>query len=150
MCLGDFIRLKMTDKNTYFSKYFILQQFIGKSVFDSKGRDCGKIKSVLIDPQKFSISGVIVKKRLSKEYFLSRDYFEDINDSGLSLNTVPIKPGDNVADVDGKNIGKIIQINLDPDTNKLESLEIKSRFKSEIISSDRIVAVGEKIKIKSF
>ncbi|MCV0409834.1 PRC-barrel domain-containing protein [Nitrosopumilus sp.] len=140
----------MADENTHFSKYFSLPQFIGKSVFDSKGHDCGKIKSVLVDPQKFSISGVIVKKRLSKEYFLSRDYFEEINDSGLSLNTVPIKPGDKVADVDGKNIGKIIQINLNPDTNKLESLEIKSRFRSEIISSDRIVAVGEKIKIKSF
>lgn len=140
----------MADENTQFSKYFTLKQFIGKTVFDSKGHDCGKIKSVLVDTQKFSIYGVIVKKRLSKEYFLSQDYFEEINGSGLSLNTIPIKPGDKVADVDGKNIGKVIQINLNPDTNKLESLEIKSRFKSEVITSDRIVAVGEKIKIKLF
>lgn len=140
----------MADENIQFLKYFTLQQFIGKTVFDSKRRNCGKIKSVLVDPQKFSLCGVMVKKRLSKEYFLSQDYFEEINDFGLCLNTIPIKPGDKVADVDGKNIGKVIQINLNPDTNKLESLEIKSRFKSEIIPSDRIVAVGEKIKIKFF
>lgn len=137
-------------KNTQFSKYWTLRQFVGKTVFDSKGGDCGKIKSVLIDPQKFAISGVMIKKRLSKEYFLSQDYFEEINESGLSLNSIPIKPGDKVANVDGKNMGRVIQINLNSDTNKLESLEIKSGFKSEIIPSDKIVAVGEKIKIKSF
>lgn len=140
----------MTVQNTPFSKYWNLQQFIGKTVFDSKGQDCGKIKSVLIDPQKFSISGILVKKRLSKEYFLSQDYFEEFNETGLSLNSIPIKPGDKVADVDGKNIGRVIKINLNTDTNKLESLEIKSGFKSEIVPSDRIIAVGEKIKIKLF
>ncbi|MDH3311771.1 MAG: PRC-barrel domain-containing protein [Nitrosopumilus sp.] len=140
----------MTLESKSIQKYWSIQQFIGKSVFDSKGQGCGQIKSVLIDPQKFSISGILVKKRLSKEYFLSQDYFEEFNESGLSLNSIPIKPGDKVADVDGKNIGRVIQINLNPDTNKLESLEIKSGFKSEIISTDRIIAVGEKIKIKLF
>ena len=140
----------MTPKKTQFSKYWSIQQFIGKTVFDSKGKNCGRIKSVLIDTQKFSIYGIMIKKRFSKEYFLSRDYFEEITESGLSLNSIPIKPGDKVSDVDGKNIGKVITVNLNSDTNKLESIEIKSGFKSEIISSDRIIAVGEKIKIKSF
>lgn len=140
----------MTLESKPIQKYWPIQQFLGKSVFDSKGQDCGKIKSVLIDPQKFSISGILVKKRLSKEYFLSQDYFEEFNESGLSLNSIPIKPGDKVADVDGKNIGRVIQINLNQDTNKLESLEIKSGFKSEVIPSDRIIAVGEKIKIRLF
>jgi len=137
-------------KNTEFSKYWTLQQFVGKTVFDSKGKNCGKIKSVLIDPQKFSISGIMIKKRLSKEYFLSREYFEEITESGLSLNSIPIKPGDKVSDIDGKNIGKVIKVNLNSDTNKLESIEMKSGFKLEIIPSDRIIAVGEKIKIKTF
>jgi len=140
----------MTIQNEPFLKYWNLKQLLGKNVFDSKGQDCGKIKSVLIDPEKFSIPGILVKKGLSKEYFLSQDYFEEFNESGLSLNSIPIKPGDKVANVDGKNIGRVIQINLNFDTNKLESIEIKSGFKSEIIPSDRIVAVGEKIKIKSF
>jgi len=132
------------------SKYWNVQQFIGKTVFDNKGHDCGKIKSILIDPQKFAISGIMVKKMFSKEYFLSQGYFEEFNETGLRLNSIPIKPGDKVADIDGKNIGKVIQINIHHDTNKLESLEIKSGFKSKIISSNRIIAVGEKIRIKSF
>ena len=142
--------LKRTEQKTQLIKNCYLEDFIGKSVFDSKGQNCGKIKSIIIDSQKFSVSGILVKKRLSKEYFLSQDYFEEFNESGLSLNSVPIKPRDKVADVDGKNIGKVIQINLNPDTNKLESLEIKSRFKSVIVPSERIIAVGDKIKITLF
>ena len=140
----------MTAQNTQFSKHWNLQQFIGKTVFDNKGQDCGKIKSILIDPQKFSISRIMVKKMLSKEYFLSQGYFAEFNETGLSLNSIPIKPGDKVADIDGKNIGKVTQINIHPDTNKLESLEIKSGFKSKIIPSNRIIGVGEEIRIKPF
>ena len=142
--------LKINEQNAQLNKNCYLEDFIGKTVYDSKGQNCGKIKSIIIDSQKFSVSGILVKKRLSKEYFLSQDYFEEFNDSGLSLNSIPIKPGDKVADVDGKNIGRVIQINLNSESNKLESIEIKSRFKSVIIPSERIIAVGDKIKIKLF
>ncbi len=142
--------LKIAKQNAQLKKNCYLEDFIGKTVYDSKGQNCGKIKSIIIDSQKFSISGILVKKRLSKEYFLSQDYFEEFNDSGLSLNSIPIKPGDKVADVDGKNIGRVIQINLNSESNKLESIEIKSRFKSVIVPSERIIAVGDKIKIKLF
>lgn len=142
--------LKITEQNTQLKKNCYLEDFIGKTVYDSKGQNCGKIKSIIIDSQKFSVSGILVKKRLSKEYFLSQDYFEEFNDSGLRLNSIPIKPGDKVADVDGKNIGRVIQINLNSESNKLESIEIKSRFKSVIVPSERIIAVGDKIKIKLF
>ena len=140
----------MGTENYQFSKYWTMEKFVGKTVFDSKGQNCGKIKSVLIDPKSFSISGIIIKMRFSKEYFLSQDYFDEINETGLRLNSIPIKPGDKVTDVDGKNIGKVVQIRLNSDTNKIESLEIKSGLKSKMISSDRIVAIGEKIKIQSF
>ncbi|AJW70811.1 PRC-barrel domain-containing protein [Nitrosopumilus adriaticus] len=142
--------LKITEQKTQLTKNCYLEDFIGKTVFDSKGQNCGKIKSILIDRQKFSVSGILVKKRFSKEYFLSQDYFEEFAESGLTLNSIPIKPGDKVADVDGKNIGRVVQINLNSETNKLESLEIKSKFKSVIIPSERIIAVGDKIKIKLF
>ena len=139
----------MKKENKSFSKYWTLQQFIRKPVFDSKGNDCGKIQSLCIDPQTFYISGIMVKKRLSKEYFISRTYFESITKSSLTLNSIPIKPNDKMVDVDGKNIGKVIKINLNSKTNKLESLEIKPRFKSKVIvPSDKIVGVGEKITIR--
>lgn len=142
--------LKITESNPQLTKNCYLEDFIGKTVIDSNGQNCGKIKSIIIDSQKFSVSGILVKKRLAKEYFLSQDYFEEFNESGLSLNTIPIKPGDKVADIDGKNIGRVIQINLNSETNKLESLVIKSKFKSVIVTSERIIAVGDKIKIKLF
>ena len=131
------------------TKYWSEKQFIGKSIFDSKGNDCGKIQTLCIDPQTFTISGIMVKKGLSKEYFISRTYFEPITNSSLTLNSIPIKPNDKVVDVDRKNMGKVISINLNSETNKIESLEIKSGFKSKIIPADKIVGVGEKITIKT-
>jgi sporulation protein YlmC with PRC-barrel domain len=139
----------MTNKSNSLTKYWSGQQFIGLSVSDSRGNDCGKIQSLCIDPQTFSISGIMVKKRLSSEYFLSATYFENLNESSLKLNSIPIKPNDKIVDVDGKSMGKVIKINLNSKTNKIESLEIKSLFKSKIILSDRIVGVGDKIIIKA-
>ena len=138
----------MEKQNKFFNKYWSEKQFIGISVFDSKGNDCGKIQSLCIDPLDFIVSGIMVKMRLSKEYFISKSYFESITENSLILNSIPIKPGDKIVNVDGKNIGKVIKINFNYETNKLETLEIKSGFKSKIIQSDRIVGVGEKITIK--
>ena len=139
----------MTQPHEGFSKYWTPKQFIGKVVFDNKGQDCGKIQSLYIDPQTFAVSGIMAKKTLSKEYFVSRGYFEKINESGLHLNSIPIKPNDKVIDTEGKNMGKVIKINLNSETNKLESLEVKRGFKSRTVLSGNILGVGEKITIKS-
>jgi len=151
MCPRNFLGgfNEMEKENKLFSKYWTPQQFIRKPVIDSKGNDCGKIQTLCIDPQTFTISGIMVKKRLSKEYFISRTYFEPITDSSLTLNSIPIKPNDKVVDVDRKNMGKVISINLNSETNKIESIKIKSGFKSKIIPADKIVGVGEKITIKT-
>ena len=138
----------MKNQNKALGKYWSGQHFIGISVFDSKGNDCGKIQSICIDPKTFSISGVMVKRRLSPLYFISVAYFEILTESSLKLNSIPIKPHDKIIDVDGKSVGKVIKINLNSETNKIETLEIKSRFKSKIIPSERIVGVGDKITIK--
>ncbi|HEY5735832.1 MAG TPA: PRC-barrel domain-containing protein [Nitrosopumilus sp.] len=138
----------MKNQSKFLGKYWFGQDLVGLNVFDRKGHDCGKIQSLCIDPKTFSISGAMVKQRLSSEYFISATYFEILTDSSLRLNSIPIKPHDKIVDVDGKSIGKVIKINLNSETNKIQSLEIKSRFKSKIISSDRIVGVGDKITIK--
>lgn len=139
----------MTNKSKSLTKYWSGQQFIGLSVFDSKENYCGKIQSLCINPQTFAISGIMVKKRLSSEYFLSVTYFENLTESSLKLNSNPIKPNDKIVNVAGKSVGRVIKINLDSETNKIKSLEIKSRFKSNIILSDRIIGVGDKITIKA-
>ena len=149
MCKRNFLgKMNMTQTSEELSRYWTPKQFIGKTVFDNKGLDCGKIQSLHIDPQTFAVSGVIAKRRLSKEYFISSGYFDEINKSGLHLNSIPIKPNDKVVDVEGKNIGKVIRINLNPETNKLESLEVKSGFKSRTVFSENIVGIGEKIRVK--
>ena len=90
----------------------------------------------------------MAKKRLSTEYFISVAYFEALSESSLKLNSIPIKPKDKIVYVDGKNVGKVIKINLNSETNKIESLEIKSHFKSKIIPSEKIIGIGDKITIK--
>jgi sporulation protein YlmC with PRC-barrel domain len=138
----------MNSQSDFITKYWPAQQFVGIPVFDRKGNDCGKIQSLRIDPQTFSISGIMVKKRLSTEYFLSTAYFETLSKSSLRLNSIPIKPNDKIVDVDGKKVGKVIKIHLNSETNKIESLEIKSHFKSKIIPSDKIIGIGDKITIQ--
>jgi sporulation protein YlmC with PRC-barrel domain len=140
----------MTRKSADSSKYWSPKEFVGRTVFDSKGQDCGKIQSLHIDPETFSISGIMVKKRPTQEYFLSRQYFDQINEMGLHLNSIPIKPDDKVIDTEGNKVGKVIKVCLNSDTNKLEFLEVKSGFKTKYIASDKIVGIGEKITIKNY
>ena len=140
----------MTDKSSEPSKKWAPKKFVGITVFDIKGQDCGKIQSLYINPETFSISGIMIKKRLASEYFLSRHYFDQINETGLHLNSIPIKPNDKVIDTEGNNVGKVFKVCLNSETNKLEFLEVKSGFKIKYIASDKIIGVGEKITIKNY
>ncbi len=125
------------------------KNLIGKNVFDIKTKNCGTIQDFLIDPEKFSVSGVMIKKRFFKEYFLSHEYFDKLSESGLILNSVPILPNKKVVNTEGKSIGRVSRINYDSETNKIRSLEIKSGFTKKIIFSDKIIGIGEKITIQS-
>lgn len=139
----------MRQSNSESAKYWTPKQFIGKTIFDNNGLNCGKIQSFYIDPKTFTISGIMAKKLLSKEYYLSKDYFDQLKETGLYLNSTPIKPNTKVANTKGKTIGKVIGINYNSDTKKLESIEIKSIFTKKIISSDNIIGIGERITIKA-
>ena len=138
----------MGDESEFPAKYVSDKQLIGLTVLDSKGNDCGKIKFLCLDPNTYSLSGVMIKKRSSRQYFLSSTYFKNVTSMYLQLNSIPIKPGDKVIGVDGKSVGKVIRINLHFETNRIKSLEIRSRFKSKIILADKIVGVGEQITIR--
>ncbi len=140
--------LDMGDPSEFPAKYVSDKQLVGLSVLDSKGNDCGKIKFLCIDPKTYALSGIMIKKRSSQQYFLSVAYFKKVTSTSLQLNSIPIKPGDKVIDIDGKSVGKVIRINLHFDTNKIKSLEIKSRFKSKIILAEKIVGIGDKITIQ--
>ncbi len=136
-------------QNSQWPNHWYSQNLIGKTVFDAKNHNCGKIQSFLIDPEKFSISGVIVKQRFFKEYFLSRDYFDKISSSGLFLNSIPIKPNTRVVNTEGKNKGRVIRINHDRKTSQFQSLVVKSGFRKKIIFADKIIGIGEKVTIQS-
>lgn len=136
-------------QNAELPRYWPSKDLIGKIVFDVKNHSCGKIQYFLIDPEKFSISGVMVKQRFFKEYFLSREYFNKISPSGLFLNSIPIKPNTKVVNTEGKNKGKVTRINYDHDTNKFQSLEVKSGFTKKIIFAEKIIGIGEKVTIQS-
>lgn len=123
-------------------------KFIGKNVVDSKGNDCGKIKYLYINPQTFSVSGAKIKKGFSKDYLLTSNYFEKFEKDVLHLNTIPIKPNDPVVNKKGKALGKVKNILRDPETNKIQALEVKSALKHvKIIPIKDLVGVGDKITV---
>lgn len=123
--------------------------FVGKSVMDYNGKNCGKIKSLYINPQTMNISGVKIKNGFHKDYLLTREYFEKFSEDTLYLNTIPIKPNDKVVDLEGKKLGKIKDIHRNPETNRIQTLEVKSRLKPrKMIPITEMIGVGDKITVK--
>jgi len=60
---------------------------------------------------------------------LTSEYFEKFEKDILYLNTIPIKPNDTVVNKKGKTLGKVKNILRDPETNKIQALEVKSALK---------------------
>ncbi len=126
------------------------REFIGKIVVDHKGKKCGKIKSIYINPKTLSMSGVHIKNGFRTDYFLPSDYFDRFSETALHLNTIPVKPNDKVINQLGKNVGRVKKIHRNSLTNKIENLEINSRLKhSRLVPVSDMVAVGDKITIKT-
>ena len=139
----------MSNTNSAKQTFCEPKMFVGKSVIDSNGKNCGKIKSLYINPQTMRISGAKIKNGFHKEYLLTSEYFEKFSDYTLYLNTVPVKPNDKVVDLEGKKLGKIKNIHRNPKTNRIQTLEVKSRLKpTKMIPITEMIGVGDKITVK--
>ena len=124
-------------------------KFTDKRVVDREGIEFGKVKHIHIDQDTLRVSGVTVRQRFNKDYFLPDKFIEKFTEKTLLLSTSPIRTSATVADIDGRKIGKVKSLHKNPDTGDLETLTISSGiFSSRTVSKTEICGVGEKIILK--
>ncbi len=124
--------------------------FTGKKVLDREGIQYGKVKHIHINQETLVVSGVTIRQGFHKEYFLPETFIDRFTEETLLLSTPPVRTSIDVVDIDGHKIGKVKRLHRNPDTNKLESIEISDGLiGSKILSKSEIWGVGEKLKLRS-
>ncbi len=123
--------------------------FTGKKVVDREGTKFGKVKHIHINQDTMTVSGVTVNHGYRKDYFLPETFIDKFTDETLLLSTPPVRTSIPVVDIDGHKIGKVKQLNKNPDTGELESITVSDGIlSSKIVSKTEIWGIGEKIILK--
>ncbi len=123
--------------------------FAGKKVIDREGIEYGKVKHIHINQDTLAVSGVTIHQGFRRDYFLSEDYIDRFSAKTLLLSRPPVRIGIQVTDIDRHKIGKVKRIHRHPDTNEIESIEVRDGLlNSKILSRSEIWGVGEKVILR--
>ena len=123
--------------------------FTGKKVVDREGIEYGKVKHIHINQDTLTVCGVTVNHGFRKNYFLSEDYIDKFSEETLLLSRPPVRTGVPVVDIDRHKIGKVKRLHRHPDTNELESIEVRTGLRhSKIMSKSEIWGIGEKVILR--
>jgi sporulation protein YlmC with PRC-barrel domain len=130
-------------------KQISADEFKGKKVIDREGIEYGKVKHIHINSDTLEVVGITVHKGLHKDHFLSRDYIDRFTEESVLLSSAPIRIDSQVIDIDGRKIGKIKRLHMNPETNELESIEVSDGLTgSRIFRTSEIWGVGEKVILR--
>ncbi|RNJ76597.1 MAG: hypothetical protein EB830_03835 [Nitrosopumilus sp. H13] len=123
--------------------------FTGKKVIDREGIEYGKVKHIHINQDTLAVCGVTIRQGFRKDYYLSDDFIDKFSEEKLLLGRAPIRTGIPVVDIDGHKIGKVKRLHRNPDTNELESVEVRYGLAhSKILSKTEIWGIGEKVILR--
>ena len=123
--------------------------FTGKKVIDREGIQYGKVKHIHINQDTLIVCGVTIHQWFNRDYFLSDNYIDKFSEKTLLLSRPPVRIGSTVVDIDGHKIGKVKRLHRTPETDELESIEVKDGLThSKILSKSEIWGVGEKVILK--
>ena len=123
--------------------------FTGKKVKDREGIQYGKVKHIHINQDTLTVCGVTIRQGFNRDYFLSEDYIDKFSEETLLLSRPPVRIGIAVVDIDGHKIGKIKRLHRTPETDELESIEVKHGLThSKILSKSEIWGIGEKVILR--
>ena len=126
---------EITSRND-FGNAVSAKDIMGKKVITEKGKEIGKVGELLIGPDDFCVSGLVVKRGLiAVDLFVNRDYIKSLSPEGIVLTTAPFEyAGIKVFDTNGKHIGKVRSIKRADKSNKIISIVIDQILsKAELI-----------------
>lgn len=126
------------------------EDILGKEVIDSDGKYIGIVEKVLIDPINMDFVGIEIDKGfLRKGISLGKNYIKKITPLAVFLNIKPAYEirGMTVFDKSGKRIGKVIEVKLQSNRNKVKEIKVKrNALKKEIkIPEEFIETMGYNI-----
>ena len=123
--------------------------FTGKRVIDREGIRYGKVKHIHINQETLKVTGVTIHQGFRRDYFLSDEYIDKFTDETLLLSTAPVRTNIRVVDIDGHKIGTVKKLHKNPQTDDLESIEVRDGIlHTKIVSKTEIWGVGEKIILR--
>jgi sporulation protein YlmC with PRC-barrel domain len=120
---------------------------LGKDVIDAQGELLGVVDKLFLNQDTLEIEAISVDKGfLEKGLVIGRDYLERVSKYAVFLNTTPVIMLEKkvVFGGDGKRIGTITKVTVDPKTGKLESFHIGS----EVFHAERIHQIGANVVLK--
>jgi sporulation protein YlmC with PRC-barrel domain len=116
-----------TDRNIL--KFESVKDYLGKKVVSKSGKTIGSVKDVLFTGN--GIKGIIVAKGLSK-FYVDSAYLNTVSKKAmLSINPITLFLGKEVFDVDGRRLGKVIDVIRKNNTNDFEAIVVKKRIYSK-------------------
>jgi sporulation protein YlmC with PRC-barrel domain len=103
-----------------------------KKVIGKQGGKLGRVKDILIKDHK--IIGLVISKWFKKHY-IGSEFIEFMTKRTIKLSIEPVilNLGKKVFDLDGKYVGKVIDIIRHPQKNEFSELVVRKRFFSKKI-----------------
>jgi sporulation protein YlmC with PRC-barrel domain len=103
-----------------------LVSYINRKVYSKTGNLLGRVKDIILRHDTLIGFEVIGRKKL----FIDKEFFESESDNSLMLSIEPITSlfGKHVFDADGKNIGKVKDIERKSNANTFTHLVVRKHF----------------------
>lgn len=131
----------LSSKQTTIEHMDFLSNYLGKKVFSQTGEKVGTIKDVVFEKgthKGFLVSGDLF---IDKEYF-SKEFEESMM---LEINPVTLLIGKLVFDVDGKKVGKVIDIERTNNANDYKTILVKKNiFSKPIVIEKKEIDITKK------
>jgi len=104
-----------------------VEEIKGIKVLADNGDEIGTVSEIYLNPLTLLVEGIKVGKGLFRtDIFIGRDYIRQMTSDSVMLNMTPTDTikGMKVFDADGKELGKVKEVNRDEPANDLVSIVV--------------------------
>lgn len=137
-------------KNHELNDVTTIGNYFWKRVIDKQGKKLGRVLNIIII-NNVLVSLVVLKG--FKRYYVDVAFIESMNRSTLKLNIVPVTNniGKKVFDIDGRHIGKVIDVIKPNEKNEFTDLIVKAGIfsRKKIINKSEIKINDKNIILKT-
>ena len=140
-------------KSLPYSETVKMEDILNKKVLAKDGKKLGKIRSIQINPNTLTIEGILVDTGMFDiDQYFDKNYIGVLNTEGAVLKIVPSTEIVNlkVYDSNGKEVGKVLEVQRSKLTNKLISIRISSDnyIDGTVVTADYITTIGDSVMLK--